>query len=244
MSLTAMKLSKAINALCAARGKTSCAQFYQLMHEHDDDERIPSVRLSLLNVSEVGHILCLEPAKNNQGLNSFLLSPCLIKNLAMADGALRNEISAEASMRWRMNNFLLFAFNIATDSRSEESRLLEIHHEPKWSFGPVRYKDQAVKLSGYPSYALWYGDEDEAAPNVVVAQSFIYHHRKNANKENCPVYGVATDSRMFHFVRLDNDSTFVTTTLDSQVDIEKAFSLLVYVLKEAMIFQSAISPPT
>ena len=162
----------------------------------------------------------------------------------MTDGALRNEINAEASMRWRMNNFLLFAFNIAMDSLSEERRLLEIHREPRWLSGPVRYKDQAVKLSGYPSYALWYGDEDEAASNVIVAQSkrlrrldegiaevleymgeyivlllvlycslanlvggFVYHHRKNANKANCPVYGVATDSRTFHFVRLDNDST-------------------------------------
>ncbi|KAJ5207730.1 hypothetical protein N7449_002109 [Penicillium cf. viridicatum] len=259
MSSTAMKLRKAIDALCAARGKISYPQFCQLMHEHDDDERIPSVRLSLLNASEVEHILCLKPTKNNQGLNSFPTVPLpelLNKNLAMTDGTLGNETSAEASMRWRMNNFLLFAFNIAMDSHSEERRLLEIHLEPRWSFGPVRYKDQAVKLSGYPSYALWYGDEDEAASNVIVAQSkrlrgsddgiaevlgymgFVYHHRKNANKENCPAYGVATDSRTFHFVRLDNDSTFVTATLDSQVDLEKAFSLLVYVLKEAMIVLS------
>ncbi|KAJ5520279.1 hypothetical protein N7463_000732 [Penicillium fimorum] len=241
MSSTAMNLSKDINALCTAKGKNSSAQFYQLMHEHDDDERIPSVRLSLLNPSEVEHILCLEPAKNNQGLNSFPTVPLpvlLIKNLAMTDGALTKKISAKASMRWRMNNFLLFAFNITTDSRSEESRLLEIHHEPKW-------------LSEYPCYALWYGDEDEVASSVVVAQSkrlrgsgegiaevlgymgeyvvlllllycslanlaegFVYHHRKNANKENCP---------------------FVTATLDCQVDLEKAFSLLVYVLKETMM---------
>ncbi|KAJ5139030.1 uncharacterized protein N7515_003878, partial [Penicillium bovifimosum] len=136
---------------------------------------------------------------------------------------------------------------------------------------------EAVKLSGYPSYALWYGDEEEAASNVIVAQNqrfrasekgilflevlgylgeyaisriildcfqanlvegFIYHHRKNANKENCPLYGVATDSRVFHFVRLDDESSFVTSTLDSQADLEKAFSLLVYVLKEAMIVPS------
>jgi hypothetical protein len=157
---------------------------------------------------------------------------------------LRNEINAEASMCWRLNSFLLFAFNIAMDSRSEEIRPLEIHREPRWSFGPVQYKDQAVKLSGYPSYALWYGEEDEAASNVIVTQSkrlkrsdkeiaevlgymgdyivlllvlyfslanlvegFVNHHRKNANKAIFPVYGVATDSRTFHFVRLDNDST-------------------------------------
>lgn len=69
-----MKLREAINAFCVARGKISSPQFYQLMHEHDDDDEIiPSVRLSLLNASEVEHILCLEPAKNNQRLNSF---PC------------------------------------------------------------------------------------------------------------------------------------------------------------------------
>lgn len=71
------------------------------------------------------------------------------------------------------------------------------------------------------------------------------------------MYGVATDSRVFHFVRLDDNSSvclfnkclliegacsnaiwFVTSTLDSQADLEKAFSLLVYVLKEAMIVSS------
>ncbi|KAJ5854227.1 hypothetical protein N7534_006770 [Penicillium rubens] len=214
------------------------------MHEQDgDDARLPSVRLSLLNASEVEHILCLEPAKTNQGLDSFPTIPppeLLLKNLAMIDGALKNEKSAEATM----------------DSYSEKEELLEIHREPKWSFGPVRYKDQAVKLSGYPSYALWYGDEDEAALKVIVAQSkrlkrydkgipevlgyigFVHHHRKNANKAIFPVYGVATDSKMFHFVRLDNDSTFVTATLDSEVDLEKVFSLLVHILKEALIVQS------
>ncbi|KAI1833965.1 hypothetical protein DTO006G1_7784 [Penicillium roqueforti] len=257
MIRTATTLSQAINELRAARGNISSPQFYQLIHEQD--ARLPSVRLSLLNASEVEYILCLEPAKTNQGLDSFpTIAPpeLLIKNLAMTDDALKNEKNAEASMRWRMNHFLLFAFNTAMDTYSEEKRLLEIHCEPRWSFGPVRYKDQAVKLSGYPSYALWYGNEDEAALNVIVAQNtrfkrhdkgipevlgymgFVHHHRKNANKLNSPVYGVATDSKTFHFVRLDNNSTFITATLDSEVDLEKVFSLLVHILKEALIVQS------
>lgn len=70
-----MKLNKAINAMCAARGKISSPQFHQLMHEHNGDERIMPVRLSLLNASEVKHILCLEPADNNQGLSSFPTIP-------------------------------------------------------------------------------------------------------------------------------------------------------------------------
>ncbi|KAJ5602595.1 hypothetical protein N7537_005551 [Penicillium hordei] len=254
-----MELSYAINELCKAQGKCSFRQYYQLMREYDGDEEVPSIRLSSLNSFEVEHVLSLSPAKNDQGLNSFPIVPVpdiLVKSLAMTDGALRNETSVEANMRWRMNYFILLAFNIAVESRSEDGRLLEITHEPRWSFGPVKYKGEAVKLSGYPSYALWYGDEDEAASNVIVAQNqrfrasekgipevlgylgFIYHHRKNANKENCPLYGVATDSRVFHFVRLDDDSSFVTSTLDSQADLEKAFSLLVYVLKEAMIVPS------
>lgn len=88
----------------------------------------------------------------------------------MVDNAV-SETSAETRMRWRMNYFLLCAFDLAMDSHSEERRLLEIHSEPRWSFGPVRYNGQAVKLSGCPSYALWYGDKDEAALNVIVAQS-------------------------------------------------------------------------
>ncbi|KAJ5955429.1 hypothetical protein N7501_009708 [Penicillium viridicatum] len=101
-----------------------------------------------------------------------------------------------------------------------------------------------------------YGDEDKAASNIIVAQNqrfrasekgilevlgyldcfqanlvkgFIYHYRKNANKENFPLYRVTTDSRVFHFVRLDNNSS---------ADLENAFSLLVYILKEAMIVLS------
>ncbi|KAJ5543238.1 hypothetical protein N7535_005668 [Penicillium sp. DV-2018c] len=258
MICTAITLSQAINALRAARDNISFPQFNQLVHEQeDDDARLPSVRLSLLNISEVKHILCLEPAKTNQGLDFFpTIAPpeCLLENLAMTDGALTGEQNAQARMRWRMNHFLLFAFNTAIDTSSENQ--LEIHREPRWSFGPVRYKDQAVKLSGCPSYGLWYGDEDEVALNVIVVQNkrlkqydeaisevlgymgFVYHHRKNANKPNHSIYGVATDSKTFYFVRLDNDSTFVAATLDSEVDLEKVFSLLVHILKEAVAVQS------
>lgn len=86
----------------------------------------------------------------------------------MVDNAV-SETSVEAKIRFRMNYFLC-AFDLAMDSHSEERRLLEVHCEPRWSFGPVRYNGQVVKLSGCPSYALWYGDEDEAALNVIVAQ--------------------------------------------------------------------------
>lgn len=89
----------------------------------------------------------------------------------MIDSVLRDGTSAEASIRWRMNNFVLFAFNIAMESHSEEEQLLNIEREPRWSFGPVQYKDQVAKLSGHPSYALWYGDEDEAALNVIISES-------------------------------------------------------------------------
>lgn len=65
-----MKLSKAINILRAARGNLSLPQFDQLMHEHEDDERLPSVRLSSLKVSEVARVLCLSPAENDQGWDS------------------------------------------------------------------------------------------------------------------------------------------------------------------------------
>ncbi|CAG8329244.1 unnamed protein product [Penicillium salamii] len=163
-----------------------------------------------------------------------------------------------------MNYFLLCALDIATASGSKEEQLPKIDLEPKWSFGPVQYNDQAVKLTGYPYYALWHGEKDEAASNVIVTQGqgfggseeaiaevlgymgeyfmllvvyatcFIHHHRKNAKKEIFPLYGIATDSRIFHFIKLDNDSTFVTATLDSETDLQKAFSLLVHILKEAV----------
>lgn len=71
MSSTANKLCTAINELCVAMDKISIPQFCQLEHEQDDDEIIPSVRLSSLNASEVENILGLEPAKENQGWNSF-----------------------------------------------------------------------------------------------------------------------------------------------------------------------------
>lgn len=206
----------------------------------------------------------------------------------------------DAAIRFRVNYFLLYALTEAMDSQTGERQPLELHDEDKWSFGPVQYKDMAVTLSGHPSYAMWNGDEDEAASNVILVrgrmrgepeeciaevlgymgrcttagdvfsllftdlvQGFIYHHRRNANKANHPLYGVATDSRTFHFVRLDNDSTvyifsisrliveydsndlqYVTATVDSRVDLEKAFSLLVRVFKEAMTVPPVLQEPS
>lgn len=152
--------------------------------------------------------------------------------------------SIDTIIRFRVNDFIVFALAEAMDSQTGERQPLELRGEHKWSFGPVHYKHKAVTLSGHPSYAMWNGDEDEAASNVILVrgrmrgepeeciaevlgymgrcttagdvffflftdpvQGFIYHHRRNANKANHPLYGVATDSRTFHFIRLDNDST-------------------------------------
>lgn len=78
--------------------------------------------------------------------------------------------STKATIRWRMCKFIRLAFDEAMNSSSEQRGRLEIHLERRWSFGPIRYNDQVVKLSGYPSYVLWYGGEDDMALNVMVAQ--------------------------------------------------------------------------
>ncbi|CAG7925141.1 unnamed protein product [Penicillium olsonii] len=255
----ARTLSEAINYLRYEKGNISFQKYAQLTKEQGDNEaRLSYIRLSSLNSSEVKHTLCLEPAKTDQKWGSIpTITPpeFLIKSLEIIDSALDNETNAGASIRWRMNNFILCAMNTAMDSCSEQEELPQLNFEPRWSFGPVQHQDQPVQLSGYPSYALCYGDKDEADVNVILAQSqrfkrddagisevlgymgFVYHHRKDANKANPPIYGIATDSKIFHFVRLDNDSTFLTTRVDSGLDIEQVFSYLVHIFKAAMIDQ-------
>lgn len=79
----------------------------------------------------------------------------------MIDSFLITGASTKATIRWRMCKFIRLAFDEAMNSSSEQRGRLEIHLERRWSFGPIRWNDQVVNLSGYPSYVLWYGDEDD-----------------------------------------------------------------------------------
>ncbi|KAL2825326.1 hypothetical protein BDW59DRAFT_161803 [Aspergillus cavernicola] len=86
---------------------------------------------------------------------------------------------------------------------------------------PWRYKGKPHLISGRVDYTLWYGSPEEAETNMVVVEAkkygdtstgehqalcymgMIHHARKKAGRSSTPIYGIATDSFNWQFIRLD-----------------------------------------
>ncbi|KAL2870085.1 uncharacterized protein BJX67DRAFT_378631 [Aspergillus lucknowensis] len=90
---------------------------------------------------------------------------------------------------------------------------------------------QKCLLSGKMDYALWYGRRDEAETNMVIVETkkyvsvsvgrdqviaymgMLHHGRKKAGRANTAIYGIATDSYDWTFIRLSPEGTLAITNL-------------------------------
>ncbi|PGH23806.1 hypothetical protein AJ80_02054 [Polytolypa hystricis UAMH7299] len=119
---------------------------------------------------------------------------------------------------------------------------------------PLIYKFEKRSLITTADYALWYGDEEDAATSLVVTLSkrgqkaweaqirclayIATIHSKNmqARKKNSTVHGIATDGSKFYFLRINDFSEFAVSekfVWDSS-DKAEIVSHICLILREAM----------
>ncbi|KKZ68314.1 hypothetical protein EMCG_05989 [[Emmonsia] crescens] len=100
---------------------------------------------------------------------------------------------------------------------------VSLQFETKLSF-PVEVHGQTKLLVGKADYALWYNTEEDMGTNLLVVEAkkkffaysaipqliaymgIVHQQRKLAGRRNAVVYGIASDSYEFRFLRLDNNS--------------------------------------
>lgn len=135
--------------------------------------KLPTLAASDLSREQVVKILRLKPTADDDELNGvpFILPPAeLTSVLAKVNSALSNSPKNEANIRFTLDLLFVYAHNIAT-CQPNRGQTISIQTEKHWVFEPVRHEKQQYALVGRPDYAVWYGNDNEVAVNIVVMEA-------------------------------------------------------------------------
>ncbi|KAJ0421235.1 hypothetical protein BJY00DRAFT_312148 [Aspergillus carlsbadensis] len=99
-----------------------------------------------------------------------------------------------------------------------------------------RIRGKRTEIRGRMDYALWYGSRKDLDTNLLVVQAkglygagccvlqvitfmaIIHHVRRERGRTNAPIYGIATDSMYWYFVRLHPDGVVSKHVVDWNVN--------------------------
>ncbi|KAJ5251626.1 hypothetical protein N7489_002036 [Penicillium chrysogenum] len=222
-------------------------------------KRYDSVPVSDLTLKEVERSLRLEYDANDleiKNVQPLPLPPHLVTTLDLIEQAFGRSRPTEASTRWFIDSITLHAYTTAISDLTN-ARPLNIQYERTYSFGPVTLNHKRVILSGRMDYSVWYGESEALCLNVLIVEAkggakskdpipqllgymgCIHRGRRNDQKRNCGVYGMAYTGSVWHFLKISHDSKWSEfAVVGRQTALEQPFGLLVWMLQKA----AAISP--
>ncbi|CAG7963634.1 unnamed protein product [Penicillium nalgiovense] len=146
-----------------------------------------------------------------------------------------------------------FAAKLSSSVASASLESVHLKFAPKMKFVWKSGK-QRVTLSGIVDYSLWYGMPDDHAANMVMVNmvtmdllkfgvyqclaymAIIHETRKQANIPDPSVYGVATDSPEWVFIRIRPNGEWVTKSYDWVHSSQEIVSMLAKTLAHAASF--------
>ena len=105
-----------------------------------------------------------------------LYLPKLANVLGKIDRATSRSLPNEAIIRLTVDMLLVYAHDIVSLRNSTAARSLCLQAESQWGYGPVERDNQRYRLVGKPDYALWYGEIEETAVNVVIVEAKRRHY--------------------------------------------------------------------
>ncbi|CDM30842.1 hypothetical protein CBS147339_440 [Penicillium roqueforti] len=211
-------------------------------------EKYPTVAISSLEIKDVENALNLHLDRRDKELEQYL---------KLIDGASNRSPSTEVSVRWTIDALLLNAHSIAA-KRTPVARPI-VQRDSSYTHGPVRLKGKLIMLSARTDYGVWYGETEEVALNVVivkaknmdsdsgVAQALgymgcVHRERKSLHKQDCTIYGLVTTGETFRFLKISNDSKWLTYVLDVySCSLSGPFGLLVNIFCRAAVMSPAHS---
>ncbi|KXG52772.1 uncharacterized protein PGRI_080280 [Penicillium griseofulvum] len=159
---------------------------------------------------QVQSMLGLKLVTNDPGLDNvppLEMSSELTSVLSKIDNATTKGAVSESNIRFTLDILLVYAHDIAMSENAD-----------------LEWNKKDYRLVGQPDYAVWYGEIEETALNVVVAEAkkrhmtgtcliqclgymgVVHRTRKASGKENCTVYGMASDDQTFIFLKINEKS--------------------------------------
>ncbi|KAJ5822724.1 hypothetical protein N7447_005064 [Penicillium robsamsonii] len=217
--------------------------------------KLPTLAVGNLDTQKVEEILHLKATQPDNELTHvpFISTSTELKSvLTKVDAAHSKNPLNEASIRWTLDLLLVYAHDIATFSQPDAGQNIGIQTERNWVFEPVTYQKKKFALVGKPDYAVWYGNVDDIAVNIVIMEAksqnstsqgvpqclaymgMVHRLRRREKKKNCTVYGVTADAQFFFFLKIDEKSRWSTVMVTAAGGkFDHILSMLVYLLRKA-----------
>ncbi|KAJ5783291.1 hypothetical protein N7457_005065 [Penicillium paradoxum] len=205
-------------------------------------------------MQQVGQILNLKPASGDDELANVPSCPIpteLQSVMKKVDAARSDSPMNEATSRWTLDLLLIYAHDIVTCGQPDAGQAIAIQTERHWVL-PVKFEKRDMNLVGKPDYAVWYGNPNDTAVNVVVVEAkgegnagkgmsqclaymgMVHRLRRQEKKQNCTVYGMAADSQCFFFLKINERSKWSAfSVIVADGKYAKVLGLLVYLLRKA-----------
>jgi hypothetical protein len=142
----------------------------------------------------------------------------------------------------------------------EDPAVLEFRHETQLQ-RTVIYGGEPRLLSGYADYTIWYepAQKSNIATNLIIVEAekrdstdtcmgqlasymgLVHATRKDQGKQNCVIYGAASDGCSFRFCRIDNEGNWSRSRL---LEWATEDTPLVYSIFRSLIRIAALSCPS
>lgn len=136
--------------------------------------KLPTLAVGDLETRQVEEILQLKATQDDDELQHIphIQTPIELKSvLAKVEAARSKSPLNEASIRWTIDLLLVYAHDIATSGHPSAGQHIGIQTERHWVLEPVKYDKKKFALVGKPDYAVWYGNIDDTAVNIVVVEA-------------------------------------------------------------------------
>ena len=125
----------------------------------------------------------------------------------------------------------------------------------------MNLKGETRLLSGFADYTVWYESptKSKLATNLIIVEAkklnftdtclaqltayigVLHARRKDEKKQNCVIYGVATDGLTFRFVRIDNEGNWSESRL---LEWDRGDKGKIYTIFRSLIRIAALSSPS
>ena len=178
----------------------------------------------------------------------------------------------EAFSRTMLDQILVSAIYEETHTQTTQQQassqpggpaVLELQHETRFQ-RQVTYEGETRLLSGYADYTVWYESEKRAklATNLIIIEAkktsttdaclgqlaacmgVVHACRKDEQKQNSVIYGVASDGLSFRFCRIDNEGNWSQSRLLewNLGDKRKIYSVFRSLIRTAALSSPSTSP--
>ncbi|KAJ5401085.1 hypothetical protein N7465_011574 [Penicillium sp. CMV-2018d] len=201
-------------------------------------QKLPTLAVGNLDIRKVEEIFHLKATQEDDELAHIpsIPTPTELKSVLTKANAARSKSRLnEASTRWTFDLLLVYAHDIATSRQPDAGQNIGIQTERHWVFEPVKY-EKKFALVGKPDYAVWHGNVDDIAVNIIVVEAKSQDSASKGVPEciTYMVHGVTADAHFFYFLKIDEKSRWCVVPVTAVAGkFDHVLGMLVYLLRKA-----------